>query len=126
MNLDPDKLIVLFVIAMIVLGPKRLPEAARTAGRWLAEVRKYSAGLRNEMRDLLDDPAHDGAGMRDELRKAFAEPREAIEAGAREMRSGWHPEAPSASPTLAPPPVMSGAVEGTEAALPVPDDPTLN
>lgn len=152
MNLDPDKLIVLFVIAMLVLGPKRLPEAARTAGRWMAEVRKYTMSWRSELRDLLDEPGAEGRGVREELREAFAEPRRAIEAGAREMRTGLHPEAGAEAPSGAQTGADSAAQTGAHAdvhsgllpgagealpswipsdgvpagSLPVPDDPNLN
>jgi len=115
LNLDPDKLIVLFVIAMMVLGPKRLPEAARTLARWLAEVRKYTSSVRREMRDLLGETADEGVAVRNELRKVFAEPREAIEAGAREVRT-W--SSGSASPSL--------PETGPASAVSVPDDPSLN
>ena len=147
MNLDPDKLIVLFVIAMLVLGPKRLPEAARTAGRWMAEVRKYTMSWRSELRDLLDEPGAEGRGAREELREAFTEPRRAIEAGAREMRAGWHPgtgtepgaEAQAGTHTEVRSGAQPEAPEAREAlpswvpsegvpagSLPVPDDPNLN
>ena len=67
MNLDPEKLIVLFVIAMLVLGPKRLPEAARTMGRWMAELRKYTSGFQSEFHDLLAEPRQQTSAIRDEL-----------------------------------------------------------
>jgi sec-independent protein translocase protein TatB len=86
-NLDPDKLLVLFVIAMLVLGPKRFPEAARTMGRWLAEARKYTSGAHNEFRDLLEEPRRHTSELHDEFQKAFAEPWAALEAEAREVQS---------------------------------------
>ena len=32
-NVGPEKLLLLFIIALIVLGPSKLPDAARTLGR---------------------------------------------------------------------------------------------
>ncbi len=32
---DPTKILLLAVIALVVLGPTRLPGAARTAGKWI-------------------------------------------------------------------------------------------
>jgi sec-independent protein translocase protein TatB len=129
-NLDPEKLIVVFVIAMLVLGPKRLPEAARTAGRWLAEVRKYTSGFQNEFRDLLAEPRQQTSALRDELNNAFAEPRRALEAGAREVQAAANGATAdvTASPSPAlpePPPVVAHDPVGASPTA-VPDDPTLN
>ena len=89
MNLDPDKLVVLFVIALLVLGPKRLPEVARTAGRWMAEVRKYTSAIQGELHGVLGEPLKQTSALRDEFRSAMAEPRTALEVGAREVRSSF-------------------------------------
>ena len=60
------ELVVIFVIGLIVLGPKRLPDLARTLGRSLAEFRRTSADLRREFMDVADevkiDPGHLDAG----------------------------------------------------------------
>ena len=56
MNLDAEKLMTLFLIALVVLGPQRLPEAARTLGRGLAELKKYRAVVQSEMNHLLQEP----------------------------------------------------------------------
>jgi sec-independent protein translocase protein TatA len=39
-NVGPLELLVIGVIALLVLGPKRLPEAARALGRGLRELRE--------------------------------------------------------------------------------------
>jgi Tat protein translocase TatB subunit len=49
------EMIVIFVIALVVLGPKRLPELARTLGRTLAEFRRTATDLRREFSDVADD-----------------------------------------------------------------------
>jgi Tat protein translocase TatB subunit len=51
----PEILVVL-VVALVVLGPKRLPDAARQMGKAVAEFRRMSAGLQAEVRDVFDDP----------------------------------------------------------------------
>lgn len=56
------ELMVIFVIGLIVLGPKRLPDLARSLGRSLAEFRRTSSDLRQEFMDVAEeariDPAH--------------------------------------------------------------------
>jgi Tat protein translocase TatB subunit len=49
------ELMVIFVIALLVLGPKRLPEVARSLGRGLAEFRRASTELRREFIDAAED-----------------------------------------------------------------------
>jgi len=41
-----SELIVVIVVALVVIGPKDLPMALRTAGRWIAKVRRVSNHFR--------------------------------------------------------------------------------
>jgi sec-independent protein translocase protein TatA len=57
-GIGPEELIVILVIALIVFGPKRLPEIGRTLGRSLQEFRKASNEIREHLQvDLADEPA---------------------------------------------------------------------
>ena len=49
------EMIVIAVIALVVLGPKRLPELARTLGRTLAEFRRSATDLRREFSDVMGE-----------------------------------------------------------------------
>jgi sec-independent protein translocase protein TatA len=44
MNIGPMELIIVLVIALIVLGPKRLPEAGRSVGKGLREFKESLSG----------------------------------------------------------------------------------
>ena len=58
-NVGGGELIVIAVIALIVLGPQRLPHAARQVGKAMADLRRLSTGFQNEVRnaiDVADDP----------------------------------------------------------------------
>ncbi|MBX3025502.1 twin-arginine translocase TatA/TatE family subunit [bacterium] len=44
------ELLVILVVALVVLGPKRLPEVAKALGKGLAEFRKATADLTEELR----------------------------------------------------------------------------
>jgi Tat protein translocase TatB subunit len=48
------ELMVIFVIGLVVLGPKRLPELARSLGRSLAEFRRASDDMRREFTAVSD------------------------------------------------------------------------
>ena len=50
-NVGPLELAVVLAIALIVLGPKRLPEAARAAGRGLREFKDSLSGFGRDDED---------------------------------------------------------------------------
>jgi len=43
------ELVLIFVIALIVVGPERLPRVARTAGLWIRKARRIIAEVRDEV-----------------------------------------------------------------------------
>ena len=48
---------VIMVLALVFLGPDKLPEAAKQAGKYLSEFRRMSNGFQQELRDAMDlDP----------------------------------------------------------------------
>ena len=51
-NISPLEIMVLLVIALIVLGPQRLPDMARSVGKGMREFR---AALTSDSRDDEDD-----------------------------------------------------------------------
>ena len=50
----PLELLVILVVALIVLGPAKLPEAARSVGRGVRELKESLAGDDDE--DPYDEP----------------------------------------------------------------------
>ena len=49
-----SELLLFGAIALIVLGPEKLPQAARTAGQWYAKFRRTVATLQSEIEAELD------------------------------------------------------------------------
>ncbi len=41
------------IVALLVLGPDKLPQAARQVGRTIAEFKKFSAGLQAQVNDMI-------------------------------------------------------------------------
>ncbi|NNC79974.1 MAG: twin-arginine translocase subunit TatB [Acidimicrobiales bacterium] len=63
LNVGGWEVLMILLVALIVLGPTRLPEAARQLGRVLKEARKISTGFQREFREALRDPV--GEAVRD-------------------------------------------------------------
>ena len=61
-----QELLVIMVVALIVLGPKRIPELARALGKGLAEFRRATADVTDEFRNVQNL-------LEDEYRKARAD-----------------------------------------------------
>lgn len=49
------ELLLILAVALIVLGPKKLPEMARALGRGLAEFRRTTDDVKREIQDAADD-----------------------------------------------------------------------
>jgi sec-independent protein translocase protein TatB len=56
----PEVLVILF-LALIVLGPQRLPEAARQIGKFMGELRRMSNGFQQELKQAFDEPTEAAA-----------------------------------------------------------------
>ncbi len=55
-NLGGMEVVVILLVALVVLGPKKLPDAARQVGRALTELKRISGGFQKEMREAMQDP----------------------------------------------------------------------
>jgi sec-independent protein translocase protein TatA len=51
----PLEMLVILVVALLVLGPQRLPEAARSVGRGMRELKDSLSGVNDDDYDELDD-----------------------------------------------------------------------
>ena len=55
-NVQGSELIFLLLVALIILGPEKLPDAVRKATKTYAEFKKMANGFQGEMRQVLDEP----------------------------------------------------------------------
>jgi sec-independent protein translocase protein TatA len=55
---EPTHLIVILVVALLVLGPKRLPDAGRALGQGLREFRSSISAAPNPASPRLEPAAH--------------------------------------------------------------------
>lgn len=55
-NVGGGEVIIIMLVALIVLGPAKLPEVARQIGRATKTLRAISTGFQDEMKRAMDDP----------------------------------------------------------------------
>jgi len=104
-SVGAPEILVVFLVALIVLGPDRLPKAAKQLGRAVAEFRRVSSGFQDEVKRAID----------------FTDDRPAGDA------SPSAPSTPSASSAAPARPQPSAAPGSPDIDLPPPpDDPRRN
>jgi len=55
LNIGPQELLVILLVALVIVGPQRLPELSRTIGRGLREFRKAQDDVKKTIRLGLDE-----------------------------------------------------------------------
>ena len=70
LNIGPQELLVILVIALLVVGPQRLPELGRSLGRWMRELRNAQDEVRRTIQVNLDDEPNGDRAVRPKTRPA--------------------------------------------------------
>ena len=114
-----QELVLLGVIALIVVGPERLPKMARTLGLWSGKIRYYVNQVKNdidrevraqELKELLDKPAaelKDLSSVAEETKGALDEAKAAIETIPTDVSTANEPAAGSIFPAGQPDPAQT-------------------
>lgn len=94
-NLGWAEIAVIVVVALVVLGPDKLPGAARQIGNVIRQVRKISTGFQQELQNALDEPTEEEA-----RRRGHIAVQEGKQTGGEEGEPGPTPasEQPRSSP----------------------------
>jgi len=67
-DLGFSELLLIAVVALVVLGPERLPKVARQAGAWMGKLQRYVADVKSDINRQME---------LDELRKLQSQVKEA-------------------------------------------------
>jgi sec-independent protein translocase protein TatB len=66
-NIGPGELIIILILALVLLGPKRLPDVARTVGKGMRELRRATEDLKDSVESefyKLEHPDSPRAALR--------------------------------------------------------------
>jgi Tat protein translocase TatB subunit len=115
--LQGGEIIIILLLALVVLGPRRLPELARKLGEWTAELRSTARDLRRGLEAEVTDIKQVGKDLKaplHELKKSSDEVRKGIE-DAGVSRVDWEGPKPMSGPTPADAIADLDEIEKTEA-----------
>jgi len=63
-----QELIIIAIIALIIVGPKKLPDLAKTLGKGFSEFKKATDGMTDDLKETLkEDEKRDDDGLKDSL-----------------------------------------------------------
>ena len=100
-DIGASELLMIVVVAIVVIGPKDLPLALRSAGRWVAKVRSVSGHFRSGIETMIRE------AELEEMEQKWREQNAAIIAATPNTVADWEEPADqtSGAPTSADPAV---------------------
>ena len=110
-NFSGSEIVFLLLLALIILGPEKLPDAIRSFGKTYAEFKKVTTGFQSELKNALDEPVREMRETADAFKQAASFDI------AADMLEGKKPTA--AAPAPAPAPAPDPAADASGAAPPV-------
>jgi sec-independent protein translocase protein TatB len=131
-NFQGSELFIILLLALVVLGPEKLPEAMRKLGNFYAQMKKMSSGFQQEFRSVIDEPMREMRETANLLRDSTDFRKLANGDRDEKPKSGEMAQAPTpasapvlapADPTLVPAPdVPFGQDEPVDVAAETPVD----
>jgi Sec-independent protein translocase protein TatA len=107
-GLSAGELILVFIVALVLLGPEKIPEVARWLGKTSAELKRVSDGFRREFYNSV-----------------YVPPPEQGNVGNRSLTSGKESVPAAASPTAETAPEPPASTESSTASGEPPVTPAL-
>jgi Tat protein translocase TatB subunit len=112
LDIGLSELLIILAVALIVLGPKKLPEVARSLGRGLAQFRRASEDLRRSI--LVDEEPFERDKSAEALPHSSAHRRSdpPSEVAEEAPRSGDEPAEPDPTPPASDVPPKRNGIDG--------------
>ncbi len=118
MSVGPTEIIVILIVALLIFGPKQLPQMGRNLGRGMREFRRAAASARSELG--LDEVAKEVNQVTDEMKSAVGELTGGAEltSAISEVKASVDPRTFATVPKPAPEPSGGEAAASTAAEAP--------
>jgi len=97
-SVSPAEILTIAVVALLVFGPKRLPEIARKAGKILSDIRNVANDLKTGLEDEYQDTLEPLKDIRDTMKDAIAGVEKEVKDAAREVSLDAATDAPVTGP----------------------------
>lgn len=94
-DIGASELLMIVIVAVVVIGPKDMPMALRTAGRWIGKMRKMS----NHFRAGIDAMVREAE--LEEMERKWREQNEAIMKGAPQLPTAEEMQPPTGTEAAA-------------------------
>ena len=101
-DLGIEKLMVIGAVALLVIGPEKLPRVARTVGTLMGKAQRYVADVKAEVNRSIE--LEELKKMKDTVETAARDVESSIHAGASEFEKTWSEATTTAQSALTEPP----------------------
>ena len=101
LGVGPAELIVILVVALVFVGPERLPRLAADIARTIREIRKYTGSLAAEFNEVIQDFEKDTEGERGawkEIETGIAGATKSVTEAVRDVRTEMRGGSADAAP----------------------------
>lgn len=105
-NLQGSEIIVILLLALVVLGPEKLPDAIRKFSQTYGELKKMGNGFQSELKSALDEPMREMRETADLVQRA-ADPTRIAEEAENEARLRAEADAAMQAATPSPAPAIA-------------------
>jgi sec-independent protein translocase protein TatB len=124
MGIGPAEIIVILVVALVVVGPERLPRLAADIARTIRELRKYTSGITAEFTEVIHDFEKETEGERSqwkEIGEGLTSATRSVTDALRSARADADPtDAPQPAAPALPEPASGPSASGTWKDIPEP------
>jgi sec-independent protein translocase protein TatB len=105
-----SEMAVLAVVALVVLGPERLPKVARQAGHWMGKLRRYVDDVKSDINRQME--LTELRNLQTQVTDAARDLKNSVESGVAEAQSQFSEVQQSleSAPTPTPPPTDWDAI----------------
>lgn len=100
------ELVVISIVALLVIGPEKLPETIRTISLWIGRVQRGFTNIRREIEqelgaDEIRQQLHNESVMKElqQTRNTIAEVKQEVDSTIRSTRNGVRSPVPATTPT---------------------------